>query len=239
MANLRTRTAQRPSMPPSAARESSAPHVAPIEHIHLALLVDRARPFSAPGWIFELKYDGYRCLARVEDGNPQLISRQGWDMSGAFPELTVELATLPEGTAIDGELVMLDQNGHPQFDELMGRAAVSRRDSVARASRTRPGAIFAWDLLMYAGEDMRNLPLVARKDALDVALAGLKRINIAAHVHQDGERLYKEAEFLELEGIVAKRADSTYKAGRTEDWLKIKTPIGREREARRMEHRRS
>lgn len=159
-------------------------------------------------------------------------------MSGAFPELTSELATLPEGTAIDGELVMLDQNGHPQFDELMGRAAVSRRDSVARASRLRPGAIFAWDLLMYAGEDMRNLPLVVRKDALEVALAGLHRIKIAAHVHQAGELLYKKAEFLELEGIVAKRADSPYKAGRTSDWIKIKTPIGRAREAKRMEHRR-
>ena len=202
------------------------------------MLETRVRPFSAPGWIFELKYDGYRCLARHDVNEPQMISRQGWNMTRAFPELTIELETLPEHTAIDGELVMLDENGRSQFDELMGRAAVSRKDSVARAARTRPAAIFAWDILMYAGEDLRNLSLVTPKDALDVALAGLHRVKMAAHVHQAGERLFREAEFLELEGIVAKRADSPYTAGRTSDWLKIKTPIGREREAKRMEHRR-
>ena len=85
---------------------------------------------------------------------------------------------------------------------------------------------------------MRDLPLVIRKESLEEALLGLHRIHMAAHVDTKGERLYEEAKFLDLEGIVAKRAHSAYVAGRSANWIKIKTPIGREREAKRMEHRR-
>jgi bifunctional non-homologous end joining protein LigD len=156
-------------------------------------------------------------------------------MSRPFPELVMDIERLPPGTAIDGELVMLDEHGHPQFDRLLGRTAISRPDVIRRASRERPGAIVAWDVLAYAGEDCRPLPLLERKRILQRALKDLNRITYAGHMETDGQLMYDAAVALALEGVVAKRADSPYTAGRTTDWVKIKTPIGREREASRME----
>jgi ATP-dependent DNA ligase len=202
----------------------------------LALLESRARPFSRPGWIFELKYDGYRCLAVNAGGTVQMISKRGRDMSRAFPELVAELSKLPEDTAVDGELVLLDGRGHPQFEGLLGRSAVTRPEAIARASRERPATLVCWDLLMLAGEDLRWLPLLKRKTALKRALRGMDRVTFASHVASEGESLYAQAVAHELEGIVAKRADSRYKAGRTADWIKIKTPVGKAREGNRMEH---
>lgn len=220
--------------PPVPTTSRSAPA---ISHLDLALLQARVRPFSAIGWIFELKYDGYRCLAK-RGSTAQMFSRQGNDMSRAFPELIRDLEHLPPATAIDGELVMLDEHGHPKFDELLGRSAVSRPQTVAKASRERPAAIVAWDILMYAGLDVRHLPLLERKTILRRALKGMQRVLYATHVEGHGEAMYGQAVTQELEGIVAKRVDSPYTAGRTANWVKIKTPIGRERETRRMERRR-
>jgi bifunctional non-homologous end joining protein LigD len=204
-----------------------------ITHEDLALLESRERPFSAPGWIFEMKYDGHRCLSMRFDAT-QMISREGWDMSRAFPQLIRELAKLPPRTAIDGELLMADEDGRPQYDTLLGRAAISAPGTVARSSRRQPATIVCWDILMLEGEDLRDLPLLERKAALRDALLGIERFTYADHVFTDGERMYAEAEFLDLEGIVAKRADSPYVAGRTTAWLKIKTPIGRIRESGRI-----
>ncbi len=158
-------------------------------------------------------------------------------MSRAFPELIRELERLPPATVLDGELVMLDERGHPQFDELLGRSAVSRPQTVARAARERPATIVAWDILMYAGLDVRHLPLIERKVILKRALRGLHRVCYATHVEGHGEAMYEQAVIEELEGIVAKRADSPYTAGRTKHWIKVKTPSGREREAKRVENR--
>jgi ATP-dependent DNA ligase len=152
-----------------------------------------------------------------------MISRHWGDMSRAFPELIRELerlppaaGRLPPATVLDGELVMLDQ----RFDELLGRSAVSRSQTVARAARERPATIVAWDALVHAGLDVRHLPLVERKVMLKRALQGLERVCYATHVAGHGEAMYAQAVAEELEGIVAKRADSPYRAGRTPDWLK-------------------
>jgi bifunctional non-homologous end joining protein LigD len=203
---------------------------------HLALPDTRARPFSAAGWVFELQYDGYRCLAANTHGYAQLQSREGRDLSRAFPEIIEALEQLPEDTVIDGELVMLDDIGRPQYERLLGRAGIQRPESITHAAHARPATFFAWDILLFDGKDLRRFPLLARKVALEAALAGLKRFQAASHVPEHGERLFAEAVFLELEGIVGKRVESRYSAGRTADWVKIKTPAGRERSRRRMEH---
>jgi bifunctional non-homologous end joining protein LigD len=197
-----------------------------------ALVKGRGRPFSSPGWIFELKYDGYRCFA-LRDGAARMISRQGAEMSRTFPELLDGLMLMPDGTAIDGEVVMLDDSGRPQFDRLFNRVAISHRSSVMRASRITPATLFAWDLLFLGGRDMRGLPLLTRKLALREALGDLPRVQYAGHIAGDGSRLYREAVSLEFEGIVAKRANSRYIAGITADWLKVTTPKGRENAALR------
>lgn len=82
-------------------------------------------PFSRPGWLFEPKYDGFRILARKERGAVRLITRNGFDLAKAFPELVIELETLPD-VVMDGELVVLDEHGHPQFDSLRRRARMTR-----------------------------------------------------------------------------------------------------------------
>jgi ATP-dependent DNA ligase len=161
------------------------------------------------------------------------VSLQGWNMSHAFPELVGELDRLPSGTAIDGELLMADEDGCPQFDRLLGLPAVSRPGSVARASRRQPPTIACWDILMLAGRDLRKMPLIERKAVLSEVLRGRKRIRYAEHVVESGERMFAEAEFLALEGIVAKRMASSYVAGVTPDWLKIRTSMGKAMELRR------
>jgi bifunctional non-homologous end joining protein LigD len=103
------------------------------------------------------------------------------------------------------------------------------------ASRLQPAAIFAFDLLWLEGKDLRALPLLKRKAALKVVLKSSKRIKYFDHVPEHGERLYAAVERLGLEGIVAKRADSPYRRGRSKDWVKIKTPAGEAEQAKRGE----
>jgi bifunctional non-homologous end joining protein LigD len=190
-----------------------------VTHRDLALPEGKGSPFSARGWIFEFKYQGYRCLG-IRDGKARLVSRQGREMSDAFPALIREIAQLPDRTAIDGELVLLDEVGRPQFDRLLGRASVTRPSLVGGHTRKGRATIFAWDILVYAGRDMRSLPLTTRKIALEQVLLGFTNIHLAGHVVEEGERLYAEAVAWELEGIMAKRAESIYTAGRTPDWIK-------------------
>lgn len=197
-----------------------------ITHRDLTLLKETSRPFSQRGWIFELKYDGFRILASKLAGVVTLQSRNGTDYTARFPDLVDDMAILPD-LVLDGELVVLDAQGRPQFDRLRRRAAKSVKATVAQAARTEPAAIFAFDLLWLAGRDLRAQPLLKRKAALKKALARARRVKYLDHIGEHGERLYAAVAGLGLEGIVAKRADSKYRAGRSADWMKIKTPAGR------------
>jgi bifunctional non-homologous end joining protein LigD len=197
----------------------------PITHVDLAQPTAKWHPFSEPGWIFEMKYDGHRCLISRFD-TPQMISRDGWEMSRVFQGLRDELERLPPRTVIDGELLMVDQDGFPEFNRLIGRSAISPPGSIARGYSRQPAALVCWDLLMLAGEDLRDRPLLERKSALKEVLRGMERVWYAGHVVQEGERMFAEAKFLDLEGIVAKRAGSIYTRGLTPNWVVIKTPLG-------------
>ena len=181
--------------------------------------------FNRPGWIFELKYDGFRMLATHYGGQAHLTSRRGTDYSDRFPELIAELLKLSE-LAIDTELVMLDEDGGPSFERLIRRSRMKRRLSIEHAARTEPAVLCAFDILELKGKDIRTWPLVDRKELLQRKLATPKRIRYTDHV-TDGEALFAAAESMGLEGIVAKRADSPYRRGRTGSWIKIKTGAGR------------
>jgi bifunctional non-homologous end joining protein LigD len=181
-------------------------------------------PFSAEGWLFELKYDGYRLLARKEAGRVTLRYRRGGDATALFPEVARAISLLPvEEAAIDGELVVLDAAGRPDFAELQRRAQLGRALDVAEASVLRPATLFAFDLLSAGGLDLRALPLVRRKAILATLAPRLGPVRFADHVETEGEALYREVEAKGLEGIVAKRADAPYRAGRSAAWLKIRT----------------
>lgn len=198
-----------------------------ITHRDLTLITERRRPFSEKGWIFELKYDGFRCLATHAAGVVSLLTRNGTELAERFPELVAAMTALPD-LVLDGELVVLDAQGRPRFERLRRRAAMRVPSSIARAARVDAAAVFAFDLLWLAGRDLRALPLLRRKAALQKALGRAERIRYLTHVGEQGERLYEAAAGLDLEGIVAKRADAPYRAGRSRDWVKIKTPAGRQ-----------
>jgi bifunctional non-homologous end joining protein LigD len=183
-------------------------------------------PFTRQGWIFELKYDGFRVLAGKHGENITLVSRRGTNLLPNYPELEACLHALPD-LALDGELVLLDEQGRPQFERLTRRLRLKRPDLIARASISEPAAIFAFDLMGFKGKDLRRYPLLTRKAMLKSALEGSERIRYTQHIGEEGERLFKMAAELGVEGIVAKRADAAYPRGRTSDWVKIKTGVGR------------
>jgi bifunctional non-homologous end joining protein LigD len=161
-------------------------------------------------WVHELKLDGYRLMARVEEGRVELITRGGKDWTDRFAEVAEALKELPcEDAVLDGEVVAFLPDGRTSFQALQnGRAELS---------------FVAFDLLHLDGYDLRKAPLLARKRALEALLAGApKVVRYSAHVAGDGEDFWRRACAHGVEGIVSKRADRPYAAGRGGDWLKIK-----------------
>ena len=158
-------------------------------------LARKREPFNHSDWLFELKYDGFRALARIERGKAQLISRNGHPFA-SFSDLAESMAdSLPSGDDIvlDGEIVCLDRKGRPQFNDLLFR-------------RGKP-CFFAFDLLYSDGKDWRRDSLVERKAALRALLHRLpadSRLRYADHIEGSGIALFQSVCKLDLEGIVAK-----------------------------------
>ena len=185
----------------------------------LATLTDR--PFSDPNWLFEIKWDGVRALARIENGALTLRSRTGVDMDKRYPEL----ASLPDvlaarQTILDGEIVALDTRGHSDFELLQERMHV-RAPSKNLLSRV-PVVYFVFDLLYCDGYDLRETPLLDRKQLLYRLLRTSEQFRYSDHQLEHGKELFGLAEQNGLEGIVAKRADSPYVGDRSPYWVKLK-----------------
>lgn len=180
-------------------------------------------PFSRGGWIFELKYDGYRVVASAALHRGALRYRSGIDATAAFPELTRTLSALPyAGLVIDGEVVVLDDDARPNFSRLQKRALLLRARDVETAMRDHPVVLYAFDLLGFEDFDLRGLPLAERKRLLLAVLPSAGAVRYADHVDTDGLGLWRQIEALGLEGVMAKRADSPYVGGRSAAWLKIR-----------------
>ena len=185
----------------------------------LATLTDR--PFSDPNWLFEIKWDGVRALARIENDALTLRSRTGVDMDKRYPEL----ASLPDALAarqaiLDGEIVALDTRGHSDFELLQERMHV-RAPSESLLSRV-PVVYFVFDLLYCDGYDLRETPLLDRKQLLYRLLRTSEQFRYSDHQLEHGKELFGLAEQNGLEGIVAKRADSPYVGDRSPYWVKLK-----------------
>jgi bifunctional non-homologous end joining protein LigD len=183
----------------------------------LATLTDA--PFDSADWVFESKWDGFRLVAAIEKRSVTLYSRNGLIVSDNYKPIARALEKVRHDCVIDGELVAFDAKG------------ISRFQLLQNALRTTTNLHYcAFDLMFLGGEDLRNLPLVERKEKLQAVLPKDPLLIYSEHWPEHGKKLFKQAEKLGLEGIMAKRAASRYLSGtRTKDWLKIKT--GRRQEA--------
>lgn len=174
---------------------------------------------KAPGgarWIHEIKYDGYRLEARIEKGKVKLLTRSGLDWTKKFgPALVDAFKALPVKTAmIDGELVVENSSGVSDFSALQEALSEGKSDRFV---------FYAFDLLHLDGNDLTQVPLVARKDTLKALLHGAPNIlRFSDHFDEDGEMIRRHACRLSLEGIVSKLRNGSYRSGRSKDWIKSK-----------------
>ena len=190
----------------------------------LMLAVTGDRPFSRPGWIYELKYDGYRLVAAKEDGSVFLRYRNGGDVTALYPELTRALRALPvQSLVLDGEVVVLDGGGRPSFARLQTRALLSRPVDIEQAAVRRPATLFAFDLVAFEGSDLRSLPLVERKALLSKVLPPAGPLRYSDHIEEQGEAFFEQVAAMGLEGAMAKDGDSTYVGRRSSSWVKLRT----------------
>ena len=186
------------------------------------MLATPGEPFSHPGWVFEIKYDGYRLLAGKEHGEVKLISRNSNDFTGVFPEIAEVLEALPyDDFLLDGEVVVHDSDGLPSFAGLQQRGRLTRAMDIGRAAVQWPATLYAFDLLLFGEYDLRRLPLTERKRLLAELLPTAGPIRLSEHIEGSGEAMFEQLKAMNLEGIVGKRADSIYVGRRSPDWVKV------------------
>ena len=175
------------------------------------------------GWIYEVKWDGMRAVVAVDDGRVRLQSANGKDATVSFPELDGLGAALGVGSAVlDGEIVAFDDQARPSFGRLQQRMHVSDRRAAAARAEAVPCTLALFDLLALDGRALIELPWSERRRLLEELVQPGPHWQVPA-VHQDGRALLDAATAHDLEGIVAKRVDSTYRpGGRTREWVKVK-----------------
>ncbi len=192
--------------------------------VELMLATAREEPFSREGWIFELKYDGYRLLGERVSREPHLRSRSGHDLTHTFPEIARAVRGLPyDGLVLDGEVVCHDAGGLPSFSRLQKRGRILNVTEALRASVELPAIYYAFDLLALEGHDLRGLPLLRRKEILREVLPSVGPIRYSDHILGQGEAMYRQVQAMALEGIVGKKADAPYRGGRSPHWVKVRT----------------
>jgi bifunctional non-homologous end joining protein LigD len=179
--------------------------------------------FKRAGWTWEPKLDGYRVLAFVDEQGVRLRSRRGLELAAKFPGLAAELGRQEaRGLILDGEIVAFDASIKPSFAALQDRAQLKTDREIAAADQNIPAVFFCFDLLYFAGIDVRNSPYSDRRRYLAQCLLPSPRVQLV-HVADDGMALQTAALANGFEGVVGKRRDSRYESGRrSTSWLKVK-----------------
>jgi bifunctional non-homologous end joining protein LigD len=196
--------------------KESRPHGAPPpDFVPPSLATLRAVAPSGEGWVHEIKFDGYRIQARLDDGEVHLLTRKGLDWTEKFPNVAAAVTKLRARTAlVDGEIVVEDENGISSFSRLQAALKAGERDRFV---------YYVFDLLHLDGRDLTKLPLIERKAEL-ARLIGKGRgpIKYSEHFEDDGAAVLRHACDLSLEGIVSKRRDAPYRSGRSDTFIKTK-----------------
>jgi bifunctional non-homologous end joining protein LigD len=183
-------------------------HVKPM----LCTLVDE--PFDKVGWLFEIKWDGYRAIGSKKGSAVELYSRAGTDFATHYPPIAAALHELQHDVILDGEIVVTDDTGKPHFEALQNW----RRTSEGTLS------YYVFDILWCDSRDVRDMPLLQRKELLQSIVPKNSAIRYSDHIETKGKALFAQMRERDLEGIVAKKADSPYREdNRGAAWLKVKT----------------
>lgn len=177
------------------------------------LAKETTEPFDDKNWLFEIKWDGYRAIAEVNNGDVKLYSRNGNTFENSYPVVVNELKKLKIEAVIDGEIVVLNDEGAPEFQLLQHY----------EENQHRPIQLYAFDLLSLKGIDTTGLPLIERKELLQKIIPKNEVIKYSDHILEKGISFFNVSKEKNLEGILAKKIDSQYYTGkRTNEWLKIK-----------------
>lgn len=169
--------------------------------------------FNSPDWLFEIKWDGYRAIAEIKKSGNRLYSRNGLTFDKAYPKVFEALKAIRKNAILDGEIVVYDESGKPNFQKLQN---YRNKDKYTIQ-------YFVFDLIELDGKSVTALPLVERKQLLKTLLPESKVIRYCDHVEDEGELLFSQMQKMNLEGMIAKKKQSKYLIGkRSADWLKIK-----------------
>jgi bifunctional non-homologous end joining protein LigD len=184
----------------------------------LATLVHQ--PFDRRGWLFEIKWDGYRAIAEVDKGQMRLYSRNGLFFTKRYWPITADLQKLEHQAVLDGEVAVLDEKGHPSFESLQ---------NYRNHRATGPLVYQVFDILYLDGHDLRGLPLRQRKAILQQILPKVPDLSYCEHIEDTGLAFFDAVAKAGLEGMVAKDGNSVYWEGRRSDcWLKVKANLRQE-----------
>jgi len=209
--------ASKRTMPKGAVRAPMPESIAPMK----GTLANS--PPQGAGWLYEIKWDGVRAICFVENGSVRMVSRSGKSCERQYPELDVLPRFIDAQTAVlDAEICVLDEQGRPRFGLIQPRIMVSGAASIAALARSKPVALFIFDLLYLDGYDLRAAALSERRKLLETTLKPGGVIRLSG-TFDEGKQLLEAAREQGLEGIIAKRADSRYEARRSDSWIKVKT----------------
>jgi bifunctional non-homologous end joining protein LigD len=182
-----------------------------------------AEPFDGPEWLFEIKWDGYRAIAFLENGKVRLVSRNQNELTARYPELKDMAKLVQAKTAIlDGEVVALDEEGKASFSLMQQRTGFRPGGRRAAGNADVPVLYYAFDLLYLDGYDWHRVPLEERKRKLASVVQSGNGVRYSDHYQEHGKALFEIARGRGLEGIVAKLRTSCYQERRSSEWLKIK-----------------
>lgn len=203
--------------------EGSRPAADPADFSPMLASAGTTADLPDKDWQFELKWDGVRALVVGNANRIRLLSRNGNDMSAAYPELTDRACWPKQDFVADGEIIAVGPSGRPDFGLLQGRMQLTRASDVAKAQLTTPVRLMLFDLLSDGGKDRRRLPLSERRSRLEGFLpaAGCP-VELSPVIEGDVRHILESAEELGLEGVMAKRTDGRYVGQRSRSWLKLK-----------------
>jgi bifunctional non-homologous end joining protein LigD len=191
------------------------------ERVEPTLAQLKAHPPQGPEWSWEVKWDGYRLAVHIEPQGIRILTRGGHDWTHRFPAIEQAARALgPATMIIDGEAVVLDEEGRSDFGLLQQSLGASGKRPGTRAS---DAILYAFDLLYLDGHDLRGIEYRSRRHLLEDTVKGQDgAIRLSETLDADPKVLLEHARRLGLEGIVGKHCDQPYRSGRTGDWLKVK-----------------